>query len=276
MTQPEFDRWIRDYCGKFPATAAWLNALGETIKGTQLALWCEVLARVEFRDAMAVSLRMARGDLERVGAFDSDREQTALIVKRACAIVARERTPGPRQTLDEPIQPPSANPGAFQGSFFGAYMRLIESGLSHAQATEKLAGTPDVRHAYRCLICCDRGLVQCYHPKVIEKILAGHDLEKVSKYSIWPACKCKAGDKYTWNEGDRSHGMQRHASVRYTEGRYCAVGADDVNGEESLAFLRVYVDWVKTMQEEREAAKLAAAAPAHAQRGLPYKDGEDQ
>ena len=85
MNDNQFERWISDYCDRFPSVAAWLNDLEQSrpgLKAKTLALWSEALADVSYREAASVTIAMYRGDLEPVGNWQESREMTAATIRR--------------------------------------------------------------------------------------------------------------------------------------------------------------------------------------------------
>lgn len=98
MTQPEFNSWWRDLTTRFPSMASWFTRLQPVAGGSQvehqrrlLQTWFDVLKDVPLADAMEVNAQMQRGDLEAIGGFDSEKEQTPNVVRRRARQLAYDR-----------------------------------------------------------------------------------------------------------------------------------------------------------------------------------------
>lgn len=78
MTETECEKWRAGYFAAFPDTRAWFSNL--LSPADTFTVWVNVLQDVDFEAATEVTLRLARGDIEPIPAYD--REKTAAIVRR--------------------------------------------------------------------------------------------------------------------------------------------------------------------------------------------------
>lgn len=98
MTQKEFNQWWSDLTTRFPSIAGWFTRL-QPVDGVSqpehqkrvLRTWYDVLQDVLLADALEVSQRMQRGDLEQIGGFDSDKERTPNIIRHHARAISFER-----------------------------------------------------------------------------------------------------------------------------------------------------------------------------------------
>lgn len=253
MNRQEFRMWLDDYVGHFPSVANWLNKLGDRPKERLLEdVWPNVMGATPLRDAMRITKMMSDGRLEPIGRFDSDREQTALFIKRAVIEQRRAledhhrpRDLGgvnllagrPRVSSSEPGDPeqPVAN-------LMSRVDRLIRSGRTSRHAARELISDDDDerRHPrYQCLTCEDSGLVVVWHH--LSMLAWKHEVlaERKNRRTMCCPCHCKAAAKMVWDsERDGAPPMRyrgwRSDDARYHPDRHCLVNHGDVNSDEAI------------------------------------------
>lgn len=268
MTQSEFDRWLHDYCAKFPSVAKWLNELPADFKDAQKRLWAECLAGTDFREAMRVTLRMAKGELERVGTFPSDMEETGVRIARA--VLRGLDQQAKLERLDQPElfnEPPPRR--RYEGSFLENWQRLKASGLTGAQVMDRLFGPCKYVDKFKCLVCRDTGLAEVWQPATVQLLLHGHNVREIRRYTGCVACQCPTGAWYIWNrEGNEPRHNWWEESARYTPDRYCLLVNADSHSDEALANLVAWVEQLKVRIDARRRAQLEAQAPAQSSLGF--------
>ena len=94
MKPTEFNEWLTVYQAAFPSVGKWLHKLDRDTQQKQLKTWRATLSPVSLEAAKAITHQMATGERDPVGPWDNDREQTAVVIKRAAATlgVGQRRT----------------------------------------------------------------------------------------------------------------------------------------------------------------------------------------
>ncbi len=247
MNHSEFLIWKARYNAAFPSVGKWLGKLGDELKAAQLDKWEGLLRGVSLADATQVIARMTEGVIDRVGPFDSDQEDTGLIVRNAARDIERDRAEAAYER--EAIQCDGA-PIPMSGgcSTVGLYRRILdlrESGADDATIKAVLAeevgghpgdGVPSRR--VRCELCEDSGFVQVWAPSTIARIKAKAPVERKHRRTVTTACSCEFGDKRCRTDGatpNAGRGAPRPKlipdGVRYDPRRYCLVRGGDTGDD---------------------------------------------
>lgn len=268
MTGPQFESWLRDYAAKFPSILKWLEGLGEAGDLAMRQLWFETLSDVDFRDAMRISLAMAKGELERVGSFDHEREQTAVVIRRAVwrAGDHRRAVENESDTLVASYaryQPaPNGRPPGLQGrSLLEEYSRLIASGLTREQVAARLfpIGPPDpFARRYKCKTCLDRGRVTVWSYEAMAAWRVGRLAACHHREMVGPCC-CERGLVHIYDptKAARPRGNVWPAGCEYSPDRFCLVYMDNAYHEEAIErFGRWCAEWFAD-HDKRQAERLA-------------------
>lgn len=282
MDVKEFGRWWKDYATRFPATSRWINDLGENAQGL-LRTWAETLADVPLRDAMAITRQMATDQLAPVGSFDSDRERTAVIVRRAAkalrASEARTATPSApapiiRGTvaalaLDEQGRPVTLRELTTRLGRYLSSGRTPEE--ARAEAFRGLTWTKDdfdfKRDAFRCCCCRDAGTVTVWDPALHETAIFRPELIRSGRHnrrSCCAPCFCEEGTKRIWSGGGLPPPNWRGWRSRWTQyavERYCRVEDHQLGDDEAERF----ITWAKGYYERLQKASGGGANERAAQ-----------
>ncbi len=240
MNQQEFVTWWNDYAGRFPSTAIWVRNLGEEPAKSLLLTWAEVLADTPLRDALRVNRAMAKGELEPVGSYDSQREKTALCVRRAAAraIADRKHAEVAQARTSEPARPLPANRPNGLPSIAEALaqcQRLVKSGRTWREAVNEVIPVdehepPPPYERYKCPYCRDRGIVIVWHHESVR--VWRHDPSLIRdkrghRLTMAVPCSCEEGERHLWLSEDtpppKNFGGWTTRDVCYTPDRYCAV-----------------------------------------------------
>lgn len=261
MDKPEFNRWWKDYAGRFPSSNAWLNSLGDDVATSQLSLWFEILAPVSLDDALDVSRRMSLGTLEPVGSFSNERERTAIYVRRAAERISSKRARD---------QPSTGTLGSYRParrskrnalpmrSLLGKIVRLVESGRTREEAAAACFGEPDVESQERvkCPLCRDYGTLTVWHWRSVAAFAEDPALieHRENRLTMSVPCSCSAGDKFVgenrvWDDD----------AIRYDSRHYCIADYGEVYTDSALAEFKLwaaaYLDAARHAQTQRMAAE---------------------
>ena len=260
MTPHEFATWWRGYAQAFPSVSKWINDLGDSAK-PQLRLWAETLEDVPLREAMAITRAMATDRMPAIGSFDSDREATARIIRRAvlAKLGAEKRDRKERDLLERPTVLPI---GAVATDQQGRPVTLrdmlrIVSGLRNAgrtaeQARDELNRTlvwrddfDFQRDAHDCFACQDRGTVEVWRPDLVQVAIATPqtllDNPRLRRSCAAP-CSCQEGMRRIWTDASpppKGWAGWRSKLTAYSSERMCRVTDPGLGDEETLRF----VDW---------------------------------
>lgn len=276
MTGDEFKTWLTDYTMKFPSVARWLHNLGEEHDRGIRRAWLDTLRDVPLRDAMRVTLGMARGDLDRVGSFDHEIEQTAVVIRRAArrleaaAAAARHEPASADEDLYYRYRAGVLPASALRGrSIVEEYQRLEMSGMSKADIAHKLfpIGEPDPYNQprYRCLDCRDIRRVTVWSYEAMAAWRAGR-LASCTHRSMTGPCCCEAARIHLYDpKGPKPRGNVWPIGCEYSPDRFCK--SDDFYSEEAI---ERFGRWCKEYFDVLE-AKRHGQAPA-----LPYKDDGEE
>lgn len=268
MNAQQFESWWLDYAAKFPSVAVWLEKLAEKLGDSaadgQLSIWRETLAEVPLRDALRISHAMAVGDLEPIGTYDSDRESTARIIKRAWLATRpaekkrRDPTPPPRSSKRlKGVRP--------IWEAVEQVERLIRSGRTRGEALNEVCGgegfEPDDFYGrrYCCPVCEDEGLVQVWSYRAMKAARDDPELLESPGFcspEVAP-CDCREGRKRVWL-GDslppRKWSGWTSESALYSEDRYFRWNG---GGEEQR---EDFVQWATAYWDRVEAGRVAQLA----------------
>lgn len=286
MDYKDFGRWWRDYGTRFPATSRWVNDLGKEGAQGLLKSWADTLADVPLRDAMAITYQMATDQLAPVGSFDSERERTAVIVRRAAkalasADVVRAKPAAP--VLRPNIAAIATDERGQQVTLRDLSARLakyLASGRSaeeaRAEAFRGITWTSDPfdfrRDAFHCLACRDSGTVTIWSPGLHETAIFRPKLileDPRNRSSCCAPCKCEEGEKRVWKGGGASpppnwKGWKSRFS-QYNADRFCRVEDVFLGDDEAERF----VAWAKGYFERCRIARPAGKTDKEA-------EGQDQ
>ena len=265
MDAKEFGRWWKDYATRFPSTSRWVNDLGENAQGL-LRTWAETLADVPLRDAMAITRQMATDQLAPVGSFDSERERTAVIVRRAAkALRASEARAAPVATpplLRDKVAAIAVDEQGRPVTMREISLRLspyLQSGRSTSEAREEafrgLTFANDNfdfrRDACRCLACRDSGIVTIWRPELHEIAIFRPELilnNAHNRASCAAPCRCEKGEKKVWTQGGappQNWRGWRSRWCQFTADRFCRVEDYFLGDEEAERFVK----WAKGYYE---------------------------
>lgn len=89
MNQAEFNSWWAEFGAKFPAIGEWHSKLPNA--KAVIDDWRTELTAVDLADAREVTARMVRREIDRVGPFPEDRQDTARLVAAAAKRISIER-----------------------------------------------------------------------------------------------------------------------------------------------------------------------------------------
>lgn len=270
MTKQEFATWWKDYASRFPATARWVNDLGKDGAQALLRSWCETMADVNLRDAMAVTRGMATDSLTPVGSYDSERERTAVIVRRAARALASDvgrptandvtppREPMPHIAYDSQGRPVRLS------DLVRKMKKLLSSGRDVAEARDELnrdlTWTSDSfdfrRDAFKCTACEDRGTVTVWAMELVTTAVWKPELLRADRRfrrSYAAPCSCPAGEKRLWTgtgPAPRGWGGWRTRFTQYNASRYCRVEDHTLGDAETERF----IEWAKDYVNRARAA----------------------
>lgn len=209
MNSSEFAEWWTDYVGKFPSVAKWLGALGVERGEALLRLWAEVLEPVSLADALEVNRRIAHGELEPIGTYDSQRERTAVVVKQYASRIKR-----------------------------AALVQRIASLRAPSTGREE---------TYRCHLCRDTGLARVWHSATVAAVMRDRAAiqDRRNRMAMMVPCSCELGDGRIWEqEGPPPKDMLcwRTRTVQYSRRRYCWLGDDSTLDDEAVQRLLEWCD----------------------------------
>lgn len=269
MTQNEFRTWWADYCGKFPSVAAWFERLGEDAGGKLIQTWVQVLADTPLRGALQVNHAMAMGDLEPVGSYDSERERTAVFIRRAAK--ARHDAAQPRVKADPGPPPPiyqgprKKRPEKSIRDLIADVERLVKSGRTRQQACDEAMPIDETAaQRYKCAVCLDSGLVTVWSVYSIRVYRTDPALldERVNRRTMAAPCHCELGVAKVWTDSATTPkawaGWTDPAAI-YDPRRHCR--AVDVSDEEELEAFRVWCSAYFDGLEYGRTQRMAEATP---------------
>lgn len=262
MDRQEFVQWWDDYAGKFPATAMWVQKLGEQAERTLLVTWADALARTPLAAALEVNQLMSLGELEPVGAFDWQREQTAIMVRREASEITYRRekrvtSPG----MVDPPTPTGDRGGPSLGERVMTMMSLVKRGVPRdkamAQAMEGYeCPSSDWERTYACPDCLDTGFVTVWHflsVRAARKDLSLLDHQRYRRSMAVP-CHCERGMVHVWQEDGPPpkdwDGWEDRRMV-YDPDRFCKFGSTS-----DPDHLMKFVDWCGEFFQRRVDSSL--------------------
>lgn len=246
MNRTEFNQWWKDYAGRFPSVNAWLNKLDDDVATRQLSTWLETFAdgRTNLADALEVSRLMSIGRLEPVGSYDSEREKTAVYVRRAADKLRhrREKKPDPAGPLQRYEPRRRAKRDAVQvKSVLGSLIRLLDSGRTREEAAREVFGeivdSEDRRDRVSCPICKDYGTLTVWSWRSVAAYREDPELidYRTNRSTMSVPCTCDASTKFV------GHGRAwEDNGVRYDASRYCIADYGETETETAIAEFRLW------------------------------------
>lgn len=238
MTPDEYREWVADYFRKFPSVGRWFREIPEDYADEQHRAWLRTFSVVEFAEAIAVSSAMADGSLARVGSFDNQIEETAIVVRRHVmrerAIRERPRN-GPAIVVDR-------RPNHFPaGAIYRRVLELKDRGVSRDAIVERvMADIPPTSRrplTFDCPACLDSGTLDVWS---YSSLLLARDepdrLEKPESRRIMAvACSCDRGSARTWQHDGEPPESWRGFTARttYDSARFC-LAPPDLSTREAL------------------------------------------
>ena len=247
MTKEEFRSWISYHTGLFPT----LQAKLEKNPGIPQK-WSYLLSSVSLEEAKLVTASMSDGSLEPPAAYEWDR-LPAMVLQEVRANQTRT------STESEPYQKSRGESNL--GAAFQAFVDAQDEGKSLAECKEAMnavMGPMNERNSarYKCLHCCDTGLVSVWSNYSIRSLLAGRIEEKGEKRGMTCPCSCYLGGAYVREDFANSRQKQEwkgwtNEKSRFSKEVYAELDASrNPDSEESLALLEQFVERLKAGQTE--------------------------
>lgn len=238
MTSTEFNDWLEGFFAAFPRIGEWLGKLGNS--GAILKLWRDTLASADVNDAVEVTRRMMRNQ-EGYQAPENNRGERTwsfvegeipVYVAKWCERVKLGRivdsSPRELDRLPNPIAAVKLTAICKE-----AERRAAQGENPHALSVELCPVDANDMRNYRCLLCLDRGLVQCWTAYSMRLAALGKLTLNGGIYSTMVRCSCYAGNQYeefSYKDSTKKNG-RRETPVIYNPEQWVTFEHFDENGD---------------------------------------------
>ncbi len=237
MIDAEFNGWLEGYFAAFPRVQMFIANLDgndpNSLKSARvLNLWRTELATVDIDDAEEVTRRM----LHRVEGFqppaDFKEHEIPVFVAKCCDKVRFEKIqnsmPKELDRLPNPIAAVKLTAICKE-----AERRALAGENPHALSVELCPVDANDMRNYRCLLCMDRGLVQCWTAYSMRLAALGKLTLNGGIYSTMVRCSCYAGNHYeefSYTDSTKKNG-RRETPVIYNPEQWVTFEHIDENGD---------------------------------------------
>jgi len=236
MNGTEFNEWSENYFACFPRVGKFIDDLGRNDDGAAvvrvLGVWQRELATVELIDAHEVTRRM----LHRVEGFqppaDFKEHEIPVFVAKCCDRVRFEKIQNSMPREPERLPNPMAAV-KLTAICEEAKRRALAGENPYAISVELCPVDPNDMRNYRCLLCCDRGLVQCWTAHSMRLAALGKLTLNGGIYSTMVRCSCYAGnqyEEYSYKDSTKKNG-RRETPVIYNDHQWVTFEHIDENGD---------------------------------------------
>lgn len=237
MIDSDFNAWLEGYFAAFPRVQMFIANLDgndpNSLKSARvLNLWRTELATVDIDDAEEVTRRM----LHKVEGFqppaDFKEHEIPVFVAKCCDKVRFEKIQNSMPREPERLPSPMAAV-KLTAICKEAERRAAQGENPHALSVELCPVDANDMRNYRCLLCLDRGLVQCWTAYSMRLAALGKLTLNGGIYSTMVRCSCYAGNQYeefSYKDSSKKNG-RRETPVIYNPEQWVTFEHFDENGD---------------------------------------------